>query len=84
MVGWHHRLNRHGFGWTPGVGDGQGGLACCGSWGSNESEMTEQLTQTELNGETDKMIRLMDLRIGKEWVSCMERVTWKLTLLYVN
>ena len=29
MVGWHHRLNGHGFGWTPGVGDGQGGLACC-------------------------------------------------------
>ena len=33
MVGWHHRLSGHGFGWTPGVGDGQGGLVCCGSWG---------------------------------------------------
>ena len=33
MVGWHHRHNGHGFGWTPGVGDGQGGLACCSSWG---------------------------------------------------
>ena len=33
MVGWHHQLDGHGFGWTPGVGDGQGGLACCGSWG---------------------------------------------------
>ena len=33
MVGWHHRLNGHEFEWTPGVGDGQGGLACCGSWG---------------------------------------------------
>ena len=32
MVGWHHWLDGHGFGWTPGVGDGQGGLACCGSW----------------------------------------------------
>ena len=31
MVGWHHRLNEHGFGWTPGVGDGQGGLECTGS-----------------------------------------------------
>ena len=31
MVGWHHRLNGHGFVWTPGVGDGQGGLARCGS-----------------------------------------------------
>ena len=34
-------LNGHGFGWTPGVGDGQGGLACCGSWGHKESDMTE-------------------------------------------
>ena len=32
MVGWHHRLNGRGFGWTPGVDDGQGGLVCCGSW----------------------------------------------------
>jgi len=29
MVGWHHQLNGHGFGWTPGVGDGQGDLVCC-------------------------------------------------------
>ena len=33
MVGWHHRLDRHGLGWTQGVGDGQEGLVCCGSWG---------------------------------------------------
>ena len=33
MIGWHHQLNGHGFGWTLGVGDGQWGLACCGSWG---------------------------------------------------
>ena len=33
MVGWHHGLNGHGFGWTPGVVDGQGGLASCSSWG---------------------------------------------------
>ena len=32
MAGWHHQLNGHGFGWTRGVGDGQGGLACSGSW----------------------------------------------------
>ena len=49
MVGWHHRLNRYGFGWTPGVSDGQGGLACCGPWGCKESDMTEQLNWTELN-----------------------------------
>ena len=43
MAGWHHRLNGHGFGWTLGVHDGQGGLVCCGSWGHKESNMTEQL-----------------------------------------
>ena len=43
MVGWHHRHNGHGFGWTPGVGDGPGGLACCGSWGRKESDTTERL-----------------------------------------
>ena len=43
MVGCYHQLDVHGFGWTPGVGDGQGGLACYGSWGHNESDMTEQL-----------------------------------------
>ena len=43
MVGWHHRLNGHGFGWTPRVDDGQGSLVCCGSWGRKESDTTEQL-----------------------------------------
>ena len=36
MVGWHHRLNGYGFGWTLGVGDGQGSMACCGPWGLKE------------------------------------------------
>ena len=48
MVGWYPRLNGHGFWWTPGVGDGQGGLACRGSWGRKESDMTEQLNWTEM------------------------------------
>ena len=43
MVGWHHRLNGYGIGWTPGVGDGQGSLACCILWDQKESDMTEQL-----------------------------------------
>ena len=43
LLSWHHRLNGHGFGWTPGVGDGQGGLVCYGSWGRKESDTTEQL-----------------------------------------
>ena len=41
MVGWHHWLDGHGFGWTPGVDDRQGGLACCGSWDHKESNTTE-------------------------------------------
>ena len=49
MVGCHHRLNGHGFGWTLGVGDEQGGLACCGSWGCKESNTTKWLSWTELN-----------------------------------
>ena len=52
MVGWHHRLNGHGFGWTPGVGDGQGGLACCGSWRLKESNNTEQLNWTSTSPPT--------------------------------
>ena len=41
MIGWHHRLDGHGIGSTPAVGDLQGSLACCGSWGHKESDMTE-------------------------------------------
>ena len=48
MVGWHHWLNGHGFGWTP-DDDGQGGLACCDSWGRKESDSTERLNWIELN-----------------------------------
>ena len=43
MVRWHHRLNGHEFEETPGVGDGQGSLACCSSWGHKESDETEWL-----------------------------------------
>jgi len=50
MVGWHHQLNGHGFGWTPGVDDGQGGLAWCGSWCCKESNTTERLNWAELIG----------------------------------
>ena len=69
MVGWHHRLYVHGFRWSPGVCDGQGGLVCCGSWGRNELDMTERLnwidavnigapqcirqTLTDIKGEAD-------------------------------
>ena len=43
MVGLHHRLNGHGFGWTLGFGDRQGALVCCDSWGHKDSDTIEQL-----------------------------------------
>ena len=43
MVGWHHRHDGREFEQTPGVGDGQGGLACCDSWNRKELDTTEQL-----------------------------------------
>ena len=43
MVGWHHQLDGHECEWTLGVGDGQGGLACCDSWGHKELDTTERL-----------------------------------------
>ena len=60
MVEWHHWLNGHGFGWTPGVDDGQGGLACWGSWSRKELDMTDWVT--ELNW--DK-IQPITLRVSK-------------------
>jgi len=49
MAGWHHRLDGHESEWTLGVGDGQGGLACCDSWGHRESDMTEWLNWSLLS-----------------------------------
>ena len=48
MAGWHHWLDGRESGWTLGVGDGQGGLACCDLWGRKESDTTERLNWTEL------------------------------------
>ena len=50
VAGWHHRLDGHEFGRTLGVGDGQGGLVCCNSWGCKESDTTERLNWTECLG----------------------------------
>ena len=49
MVGWHHQLDEHEFEWTLGVGDGQGSLVCCSTWGHKEMHTTGQLNWTELN-----------------------------------
>ena len=70
MVGWHHQLNGHGFGLTLGVGDGQGGLACCSSWGCKESDTNEQLNWTELNAIL-LCIALMKSYIILECIRCL-------------
>ena len=51
MVGWHHRLNGHGFGWSPGVGDGQGGLAWCSSSCREELDTAEWLNWIGMNAD---------------------------------
>ena len=48
MAGWHHQCDGREFAWTPAVGDGQGGLTCCNSWGHKELDMTEWLNWTKL------------------------------------
>ena len=60
MVRWHHRLSGHEFEQALGVGEGQGGLACCSPWGRKESDTTEQLNWTEL-------------RRGREWVTLLSK-----------
>ena len=70
MVGWHHWLNGHGFGWTPGVGDGQGGLACCGSWGHKESDTSEWLNWAEL-----KPLQMGTVTVCC-WQACRPQINW--------
>ena len=72
MAGWHHWLNGHGFGWTPGIGDGQGGLACCGSWGRKESDTTERLNWTDSMGEMTWLVlsrKFMEISFGTIQIS---------------
>ena len=70
MVGWHHRLNGHGFGWTPGVGDGQGGLACCGSWGHKKLDTTERLNWTSLIVDNNNKKTFLDqiVTCDEKWI----------------
>ena len=68
MAEWHHRLDGHEFGWTPGVGDGQGGLACCNSWSHKESDMTERLNWTELH--CTELLRLQRCRHVSKTILC--------------
>ena len=72
MVGWLHRLNGHGFGWTPGVGDGQGGLACCSSWGHKKSDTTEWLNWTERIWEVLKVKSCFTSNLIVQWVHSLK------------
>ena len=70
MAGWHHWLDGHEFGWTPGVSDGQGGLACCDSWGRKELDTIEQLNCTDLSSLLLDLWHMEYLEIQKRsWVS---------------
>ena len=60
MAEWHHRLAAHEFGWTPGVGDGQGGLACCSPWGRKDSDTTERLN----NNNSAPMVPCVPIALG--------------------
>ena len=62
MAEWHHWLDAHEFEWTLGVGDGQGGLACCDSWGLKESDTSERLNWTELKFEVKLYNLSVDLQ----------------------
>ena len=74
MAGWHHWLDGFESEWTPGDGDGQGGLACCDSWGRKESDTTEQLNWTfyeQLYGNNidklEEMDRFLKSLIFQDW-----------------
>ena len=65
MVGWHHQLDGREFGYTPGAGDRQGGLACCDSWGRKESDTTERLNWTETHSTSESNFE--DITQNKAW-----------------
>ena len=72
MAGWHHRLDGCEFEWTPGDGDGQGGLACCDSWGRKESDTPEQLNWTDRPFKEEDIVKT-----GRYWrVLNRDFLTW--------
>ena len=69
IAGWRHWLNGRESEWTPGVGDGQGGLACCDSWGRKELDTTERLNWTELWGKMSQFVGNLCWSAKAEWYS---------------
>ena len=74
MAGWHHWLDGCASEWTLGVGDGQGGLVCCNSWGHKESDTTERLNWTELN-QSAKFGRIQSIKNNDSNITCW---VWKI------
>ena len=74
MAGWHHWLDGREFEWTPGVGDGQGGLACCNSLGLKESDTTERLNWTELK---------VHMSYFLSWKCYIWAMTWSIINKYI-
>ena len=87
MAGWHHQLNGREFEWTPGVGVGQGGLACCDSWGCKESDTTEWLNWTELKYVSGSQLckQISNLCIFVSWSSSFHKglICWGILLVLV-
>ena len=81
MVGWHHRIDGRESQWTPGVGDGQGGLACCDSWCRKESDTTERLIWSDLMAESEEELKSLLIKVkeesdGHESELVMDREAW--------
>ena len=74
MAGWHHRLDGHEFEQTQGVGDGQGGLACCDLWCRKELDMTKWLNWTELNHFHHHHTRFLSFRC-RHSIICLENIS---------
>ena len=76
-VGWHHWLNRHEFGWTPGVGDGQGGLVCGSSWCRKVSDKTEQLNWTEQDSLVAQMVKNLPAMQECGFYPLVRKIPWR-------
>ena len=78
MAGWHHRLNGCESEWTPGVGDGQGGLGCCDSWSCKELDTTEWLTWTDYISKNE-LQKCREVRTNVDWKSIyISTILWNL------
>ena len=76
MAGWHHQLDGHEFEWTPGIGDGQGGLAFHDSWGCNESDTIEWLNWTELYHILNNSKNTRGANEAPFWSEYCQAATW--------